>query len=205
MATHAHSTRTPLLPLSRSAQPLLGQGLGRQSGPVTQAIRAMRAAEPLPPADAAIEAIREGLIRYFVEDDGADRQRVRELRRRIADRIEADLALLDALDGDPDAEPSLGAPEPIITGGFGYGDRCRHSDQAYWAGGNSDDQEYDAGSDREEENEHGGDILDEPHDPQPDDVLKWMHGWDPRVADGARKARREVEAMRARKDREARA
>ncbi|MCJ2099184.1 hypothetical protein [Methylobacterium sp. E-046] len=33
-----------------------------------------------------------------------DRQRVRELRRRIADRIEADLALLDALDGDTDLE-----------------------------------------------------------------------------------------------------
>lgn len=104
MATHAHSTRTPLLPLTRSAQPLLGQGRGRQPGPVTQAIHAMRAAEPLPPADAAIEAIREGLIRYFVKEDSADRQRVRELRRRIADRIEADLALLDALDPDPDLE-----------------------------------------------------------------------------------------------------
>lgn len=33
-----------------------------------------------------------------------DRQRIRELRRRIADRIEADLALLDALDGDTDLE-----------------------------------------------------------------------------------------------------
>ncbi|WP_267428067.1 hypothetical protein [Methylobacterium sp. GC_Met_2] len=136
MATHAHSTRTPLLPRSGNPRPLLGQGvrlaaisrqpdakLGRQSGPVTQAIRAMRAAEPLPPADAAIEAIREGLIRYFVEDDSADRQRVRELRRRIADRIEADLALLHALDGDTDLEAK---------------------------------------------NEHGGDIQDEPHDPEED-------------------------------------
>ncbi|MCJ2133013.1 hypothetical protein MKK69_02835 [Methylobacterium sp. J-026] len=165
----------------------------------------MRAAEPLPPADAAIEAIREGLIRYFVEEDGVDRHRVRDLRRRIANRIEADLALLDVLDGDSDAEPSLGAPEPITTGGWGYEDRCRHSDQDHWAGGNSDDQEHDAGSDREEENEHGGDIQDEPHDAQPDDVVPRMHGYDPRVADGARKARREAEAMRARKDREARA
>ena len=215
MATHAHSTRTPLLrrPASgsllsledtpRNASFLLGQGLGRQSGPVTQAIRAMRAAEPLPPADAAIEAIREGLIRYFVEEDSPDRQRVRELRRRIADRIEADLALLDALDGDPDVEPSLGAPEPIITSGWGR-DRCQHSDQAHWAAGGTDEREDDAGDNREEENEHGGDIQDEPHDPQPDDVLKRMHGWDPRVADGARKARREAEAMRARKDRETR-
>lgn len=115
MATRAHSTRTPLLRPVGSAPPLLGQGLGRQPGPVTQAIRAMRAAEPLPSADAAIEAIREGLIRYFVEEDGADHQRVRELRRRIADRIEADLALLDALDEDPDIEDG-GDAEPSLCG-----------------------------------------------------------------------------------------
>lgn len=64
MASHAHSTRTPLLPLPRSAPPLLGQGLGRQPGPVTQAIRAMRVADP---ADLAIQAIRDGLDRYFAE------------------------------------------------------------------------------------------------------------------------------------------
>lgn len=138
MATHAHSTRTPLLPLSRGPQSLLGQGLGRQSGPVTQAIRAMRAAEPLPPADAAIEAIREGLIRYFVEDDGADRQRIRELRRRIADRIEADLALLDALDGDTDHEPDVDREpdndgEPSLCGLM-----------VQWPGGGGDDREEDA-------------------------------------------------------------
>lgn len=180
MATQAHSTRTPLLPLSRSPQPLLGQGLGRQSGPVTVAIAAMRSADP-----------------------DLDRQRVRELRRRIAERIEADIALLDALDGDSDAEPSLGAPEPIIPVGYGQV-RCPATDQANWADGGNDDREQDAGDDREEEDEHGGDILDEPHDPQPDDVLPSMHGWDPRVADGARAARRQAEAMRARKDRGAR-
>ncbi|MCJ2062939.1 hypothetical protein MKK63_09475 [Methylobacterium sp. J-088] len=119
MATHAHSTRTPLLRPVRSAPPLLGQGLDRQSGPVTQAIRAMRAAEPLPPADAAIEAIREGLIRYFLEEDSANRQRVRDLRRRIEDRIEADLALLDALDDDADREfeePEASASEWVGCG-----------------------------------------------------------------------------------------
>ena len=179
MASQAHSTRTPLLPLSRSPQPLLGQGLGRQSGPVTIALAVMQDADP-------------------------DRQRIRELRRRIADRIEADLALLDALDGDPDAEPSLGAPEPIIPVGYGHV-RCAATDQAHWADGAADDREQDAGDEREEEDEHGGDILDEPHDPQPDDVLPRMHGWDPRVADGARAARRQAEALRARKDRGARA
>ncbi|MGU3665050.1 hypothetical protein ACLBX9_12790 [Methylobacterium sp. A49B] len=178
MATHAHSTRTPLLRLSGSPQPLLGQGLGRQPGPVTIALAAMQAADP-------------------------DRQRIRELRRRIADRIEADLALLDALDGDPDSEPSLGAPEPVIGSGFGLGPRVL-TDQERWAEGSADDREQDAGDEREEENEHGGDIQDEPHDPQPDDVLPRMHRWDPQVADGARKARRQAEAMRARKDRGAR-
>jgi hypothetical protein len=98
MATRAHSTRTPLLRLASSPQPLLGAGLGRQPGPVTQAIRAMRAAD-----------IDTG---FPGNQSGFDRQRVRELRRRIADRIEADIALLDALDGDSDFEPSLAAPEP---------------------------------------------------------------------------------------------
>ena len=50
-----------------------------QIGPVTQALRVMLAADP-------------------------DQPRIRELRRSIAARIEADLALLDALDGDPDLE-----------------------------------------------------------------------------------------------------
>jgi hypothetical protein len=58
-------------------------GLGRQPGPVTIPLSAMQAADP-------------------------DRQRIRELRRRIADRIEADIALLDALDGDPDIEQDAG-------------------------------------------------------------------------------------------------
>ena len=150
MAIHAHSTRTPLLPLSRSPQLLLGQGLGRQPGPVTIAIAAMQAADP-------------------------DRQRIRELRRRIADRIEADLALLDALDGDPDSEPSLGAPEPIIPVGYGQV-RCPATDQANWADGAADDREQDAGDEREEENEHGGDVQDEPHDAEQDE-RDTAHEW----------------------------
>jgi hypothetical protein len=53
-----------------------------------------------------------------------ERERVRALRKRIADRIEADLALLDMLTGDADLE---------------------------------------------DENEHGGDVQDEPHDEEEDD------------------------------------
>ncbi|WP_246692035.1 MULTISPECIES: hypothetical protein [unclassified Methylobacterium] len=98
MATHAHSTRTPLLPQYGNPRPLLGQGLARQLGPVSRAIRACRETDP---ADLAIADIQIGLASFFAD---ADRQRVRELRRRIADRIEADLALLDALEGDADLE-----------------------------------------------------------------------------------------------------
>lgn len=116
MASHAHSTRTPLLPLSRSPQPLLGQGLGRQSGPVSRAIRACRETDP---ADQAIAEIQIGLASYFAD---ADRQRVRELRRRIADRIEADLALLDALDPDPDLEDGHDAEGNTDDNGLGDSD-----------------------------------------------------------------------------------
>ena len=101
MASHAYSTRTPLLPQSGNPRPLLGQGLGQQLGPVTRAIRACREADF---ADQAIAEIQIGLDSFFAD---ADRQRVRELRRRIADRIEADLDLLDALSGDTDHEPDL--------------------------------------------------------------------------------------------------
>ena len=50
-------------------------------GPVTRALAVMRAAEP-----------------------ETDRTRLRALRKAIADRIEADIALLDALSGDVDLE-----------------------------------------------------------------------------------------------------
>ena len=103
MATPAHSTRTPLLPQSGNPRPLLGQGLARQLGPVSRAIRACRETDP---ADLAIADIRIGLASFFAD---ADRQRVRELRRQIADRIEADLALLDALTGDADLEEGYDA------------------------------------------------------------------------------------------------
>jgi hypothetical protein len=54
-------------------------------GPVSAAIRAMRADEP-----------------------ATDYARIRELRRAIADRIEADIALLDALTPDADFERDAG-------------------------------------------------------------------------------------------------
>lgn len=65
-------------------------------GPVSAAIRAMRADEP-----------------------ATDYARIRELRRAIADRIEADIALLDALTPDADFEPSfcgVGVERPTAGG-----------------------------------------------------------------------------------------
>lgn len=65
-------------------------------GPVSAAIRAMRADEP-----------------------ASDWTRLHALRKAISDRIEADLALLDAIDGDPDYEPWLGSPNwGDQTGGY---------------------------------------------------------------------------------------
>ena len=81
MATHAHSTRTPLLPLSGSSQP----------GPVTKAIRAMRVTEP---ADQAIAVIEDGLTRHFVAADASRHatpatvaKRAAALRQRLENRI----------------------------------------------------------------------------------------------------------------------
>lgn len=61
-------------------------------GPVTAAIRAMRADEP-----------------------ATDYARIRQLRRAIEERIEADIALLDLIDSDPDLEDGFDA-EPGLCG-----------------------------------------------------------------------------------------
>ena len=108
MANHAHSTRTPLLPEAGTPSALLPRGAGRQPGPVTLALRAMRTADPDQAANDAIEAICQGLDRHFSE---ADRRRLAALRQSVADRIERDVALLDALDGDQDLEADYGTQE----------------------------------------------------------------------------------------------
>lgn len=72
-------------------------------------------------------------------------------------------------DGDPDdeddgcGEPSLGAPEPELRGAdyhFPEGAIFAHAEplgsQVGWARGGDDDREH--------EDEHGGDVQDEPHD-----------------------------------------
>ena len=91
-------------------------------------------------------------------------------RKALAKRIErhqaaadALIAALDAMDGDADLEPSLGAPEIILPSGWGFG--ClidRNCSQVHWADGAPGDNEG------EIEDGHGGDILDEPHDAELD-------------------------------------
>lgn len=76
----------------------------------------------------------------------------RALRRKVEVAIDRLLAILDDLDGDPEAEPWLGAPElpaecrcTILVPGQGFG----HVPLT-WARGANDD--------REDENEHADDL-----------------------------------------------
>ena len=70
------------------------------------------------------------------------------IRRRLEEEIELRIAILDALDGDCDDEPSLGAPEAwILPPDWGVVDT--RADQTQWADGCQDDREHDAGDDRE--------------------------------------------------------
>ena len=107
----------------RAPRPAASPPAARQPGPVTMALRAMQSGIP-----------------------ETERERVRALRRRIADRIEADIALLDMLSGDPDLEPYLSAPEDAATSRFG-----RYGSQEAWGAGSSDDREDDAGDNGEPE------------------------------------------------------
>ena len=83
----------------------------------------------------------------------ADRAELRAARDALERTIEDAFAFLDAIDAeDEDLEPSLGS----LTSGIDSS--C--SSQELWAHGSRDD--------REEENEGGGDVLDEPHDEDAD-------------------------------------
>ncbi|WP_331369519.1 hypothetical protein [Methylobacterium ajmalii] len=100
-----------------------GRTPSSQLGPVTVALRTMRQVEPEAPA---ILALRQGLEAYFADAGmpadlsaqmDVERHRIHELREAIANRIEADIALLDALDGDPDLEDGCDA-ELSLCGTF---------------------------------------------------------------------------------------
>ncbi len=83
----------------------------------------MRQAEPEAPA---LIALRQGLEAYFADAGVAvdlsaqmdvERNRIHVLREAISNRIEADIALLDAIDGDPDLEDG-GDAELSLCGTF---------------------------------------------------------------------------------------
>ncbi|MVS99271.1 hypothetical protein [Devosia marina] len=87
-----------------------------------------------------------------------------ELAAVIADRIEAHaramdalIVLLDALDGDPDLEPSLGAPEAKVDLPWGtvFMVRTQDGDQSMWADGVNDAPTDDA----EAVNEDGDELA----------------------------------------------
>lgn len=88
----------------------------------------------------------------------------RRLRKRIEAAVSRLIEALDALDPDPEAEPWLGTPElPTSCRAIMFlpGAGWAHSMPLEWARGANDD--------RETEDEHGGDVLDEPHDAEPDE------------------------------------
>lgn len=76
-----------------------------------------------------------------------------EARRRLSDIVERAIALLDALDGDPESEPSLGAPEfyPVLGCSWQAGPRSDGSSaQLGWANGGTDDREVDQADEPEQ-------------------------------------------------------
>ncbi|MGY2052244.1 hypothetical protein [Methylobacterium sp. JK268] len=91
-----------------------------QVEPVTGAIRAVRADE-LAEARDALADLRAALAEYFasigdpIDFDAPIPTALPIVRKAIADRIEADIALLDLLDGDPDREDG-GDLEPSLCG-----------------------------------------------------------------------------------------
>lgn len=97
------------------------------------------------------------------------------VERFIEDLIE----ILDGMDPDPEAEPELGAPEQF-AGWRGNADQslwAQGIDGEPWLGwpeGRPATAEMSQAGDREEVNEDGGDILDQPHDAEDDEpFLGW--------------------------------
>lgn len=98
------------------------------------------------------------------------------LRRKLEAEIDRLIDLLDTFDGDPDLEPTLGAPESTMhfvgyLRHFSCEPLVRHVEpvdsQTSWARGQSDDDE--------QVNEDGGNITDEGHD----DIAADMEPFEP--------------------------
>lgn len=81
-----------------------------------------------------------------------------KLRARMEAAVEHLLALLDALDGDPDEEPILGSPEIGLTRNFQTPDGAWHQmpmTQERWVAGGFDDRELDIDSEEDDTLGHG--------------------------------------------------
>lgn len=94
-----------------------------------------------------------------------------ELAAVIADRIEAHaramdalIVLLDALDGDPDLEPSLGAPEAKVDLPWGtvFMVRTPDGDQSMWSDGDNSAPAEDAEAVNEDGDELASGELSDP-------------------------------------------
>ncbi|SFZ81814.1 hypothetical protein SAMN02983003_0707 [Devosia enhydra] len=113
-----------------------------------------------------------------------EHQRRKAFRARIEaclDEVHAMIEILDRLDGDCDLEPNLGAPEIpplrlVACNGNLSGWGREQGDQRRWAQGAEDDTEH--------EDEHGGDIQDEPHDALSEGNDELDLGWSESVVQG---------------------
>jgi hypothetical protein len=117
-----------------------------QIGPVTAAIRTMRKAERIDDAVQALAALRQ------CDPEIDSIPALRDLRTALADRIEADIALLDALCGDADIEQDAGEmpesetfnrnldDEPSLGSLYGTAEGA-HLGQGGWADGGAYDLE----------------------------------------------------------------
>ncbi len=95
-------------------------------------------------------------------------RRLARARERLCEAIERLIAILDALDGDPDLEPSLGSMEQAYTRIVGPDASNAHS-QVAWAHGGRDDREDDTDT-HEGDDEAGrpsGFVMREPPHPRP--------------------------------------
>ncbi len=108
-------------------------------GPVTRAIRAVR--EPVSSGlthEQALDNLRSGLDYFFGETTAADlashmdadRSRLLALREAIASRLEAEFAILDAIDCDAELEAEFHTPEPAPGGGFYFRGRASDDEPA---------------------------------------------------------------------------